>query len=154
MIFSATANQRAILAIYAPLLLWIGVIFFLSSGSGSMEHTSRFIRPLLEFLFPSAAESTLQLYHSYIRKSAHFTEYAILGLLAARLFITLNLLKWPLISFALCAVIAALDEFNQSYIQTRTGSPYDVLLDCLGACFGVGVIWYINYRRSIRVLSE
>lgn len=139
--------------LYAPLLLWIGVIFFLSSGSGSMEQTSRFIRPLLEFLFPSAAESTLQLYHSYIRKSAHFTEYAILGVLAARMFITLNFPKSPLISFALCAAVAGLDEFNQSFSQTRTGSPYDVLIDCLGAAFGIGLVWYINRRRSTHVLS-
>ena len=72
--------------LYAPLFLWIGVIFLLSSGSGSSAATSRIIRPLLEFLFPTASEESLQLMHFYIRKCAHFTEYAVLGYWALRAF--------------------------------------------------------------------
>ncbi|MBK9766529.1 MAG: VanZ family protein [Chloracidobacterium sp.] len=68
----------------ASLVFWVGIIFYLSSGQGAMDQTSRFIRPLLEFLFPSASSDTITLYHAFIRKFAHFTEYAILAFLAFR----------------------------------------------------------------------
>jgi hypothetical protein len=45
---------------YAPLVLWIGLILFLSSGQASMSNTSRFIRPLLVFLFPNRAGRNLE----------------------------------------------------------------------------------------------
>lgn len=147
-------NRRTIIFGLAPVLIWIGVIFFLSSGSGSMEQTSRFIRPLLEFLFPTSPEDTLQLYHFYIRKAAHFTEYAILAVLFTRLFRMLNFSWWAVLSLLSCLIVAALDEFNQSFISSRTSSPYDVLLDCLGALFAIATVWYFTYHRSTRVLSE
>ena len=48
---SSLQKWREAVTVYAPLFLWIGVIFYFSSGQGSMAETSRFIRPLLEFLF-------------------------------------------------------------------------------------------------------
>jgi hypothetical protein len=71
---------------YAPLILWTGIILFASTGSASMSETSRFIRPLLHFLFPGAPEETLVIYHAFIRKSAHFIEYAGLAFWASRAF--------------------------------------------------------------------
>ena len=121
---------------YVPLVFWIGLIFFMSSGEASMAQTSRFIRPLLEFLFPNAPAATLDIYHGYIRKSAHFTEYGILALLAARVLRgrSAGLLRthWFGFSLLLVLAVAALDEFNQSFNPARTGSPYDVLLDVFG----------------------
>jgi VanZ family protein len=29
--------------------------------------------------------------------------------------------------------VASLDEFHQTFLPNRTGSPWDVLLDCCGA---------------------
>lgn len=121
---------------YAPLILWIGAIFVASSNTGSMSNTSRFIRPLLEFLFPNTPEEILIVYHGYIRKFAHFAEYAALAFLAARAFSgsSNKILKnfWYIFAFALIAVVATADETNQSFIASRTSSPYDVALDCAG----------------------
>ena len=66
---------------YAPIVLCVCVIFYLSSPSGSMAETSRIIGPLLKFLVPSISDETLQDVHGYIRKAAHLTEYAILAFL-------------------------------------------------------------------------
>ncbi|GIU81826.1 MAG: VanZ family protein [Acidobacteria bacterium] len=121
---------------YAPLILWIGVIFLLSSNVGSMNNTSRFIRPLLRFLFPDAPEELLQIYHGYIRKLAHVTEYAILAFFASRAFFSSSVntiaKNWFVFSFALVVAVACLDEFNQSFLSSRTASPFDVMLDCFG----------------------
>ena len=89
-----------------------------------MSNTSRFIRPLLEFLFPAAPEVTLHIYHGYIRKAAHFTEYAILAFLAVRaLTAYARLHKWRYsLALLLVVAVAAIDEFNQSFEISRTGS--------------------------------
>ena len=109
-----------------------------------MSATSRFARPLLEFLFPAISDETLQLYHFYIRKAAHFVAYALLGLLACRAFLNLpgNLKKssWALASFVLVLLIAVLDEFNQSRSALRGGSIYDVLLDLSGGISAIGLV--------------
>ncbi|HSK73249.1 MAG TPA: VanZ family protein [Pyrinomonadaceae bacterium] len=121
---------------YAPLFLWIGVIFFFSTAQASMSNTSRFIRPILVFFFPNAPEETLLVYHFYIRKFAHFAEYAALAFFASRAFFASSqkfLRKyWFLTSLLLVLLIASLDEINQSFIPTRTGSVWDVLLDFSG----------------------
>ena len=149
------SNWRAGLLAYAPIVLWIGVIFFLSSGSGSMEETSRFIGPLLRFLFPSSPEETIQFYHACIRKTAHFTEYGILALLASRAFITSSFnymrTRWFLIATVLVILIASIDEFNQSFESSRTSSQYDVLLDTFGGACAVGVVYLWRRFRKSRI---
>ena len=149
MIQSDLANKRRGRIIrYAPLILWIGVILFLSTSQASMSNTSRFIRPLLEFLFPSAAEETLILYHGYIRKLAHLTEYAGLAFWAFWAFSNSNLKNlrrlWFVFAFLLVILIASIDEINQSYLTSRTGSIYDVLLDATGGL--IMLIFIILYR--------
>lgn len=153
-----TKNQkpksgREQIILYAPLFIWICVIFFLSSGQGSSVRTSLIIRPLLEFLFPTAPEETLQLYHGFIRKCAHLTEYAILGLLACRAFVSLSaaaLRKYfYLLAAALVLAVASADEFNQSFNPDRTGSAVDVLIDVTGGLIGI-VIFTLWLRRALR----
>jgi VanZ family protein len=140
--------------LYAPLFLWVGVIFLLSSGSGSMAATSRIIRPLLEFLFPAASEESLQLMHFYIRKCAHFTEYAVLGYWALRAF-TRTAAEWfrnhPYgTALAMVIIVASLDEINQRFISSRTSSAWDVLLDICGGAFAI-LVWYMVSRYKRRV---
>ncbi len=131
-----TLTWRERFIAYAPLILWIGVVFAMSSKQASMSQTSIFIRPLLEFLFPNSPEETLKIYHNYIRKLAHLTEYGILAFWASRAFS--NSAKsflqknWFAVSLGLVALIATLDEINQSFLASRTGSLIDVLLDCIG----------------------
>ena len=148
---STSVQQRhSRLIRYVPLFLWVGVILLLSTGQGAMSNTSRFIRPLLEFLFPNAPEATLIFYHGIIRKFAHFTEYAVLGLLASRTFAYSSkpLLRnyWPLAAAALIALVACADEFNQSFNPRRTGSPYDVLIDIAGGLAAIILYWLRTNR--------
>lgn len=126
---------------YAPLIFWIGVIFFLSSNLGASSNTSRFIRPLLIWLFPDITEPSLWLAHHYVRKAAHFTAYGILGLLSLRAFTysTPDRVKEWRFPFALLlvALVAMADEINQSFISSRTGAAGDVLLDISGGLFAL-----------------
>jgi VanZ family protein len=133
---SQNLNWRGRFMLYAPLFLWIGVIFYLSSSQGSMSQTSRFIRPFLEWLFPLATEETLQIYHGYIRKFAHFAVYAVLAFFASRAFWHSSKIFlqrfWYVFTFLMVVLTASIDEFNQSFNAARTGSIYDVLIDASG----------------------
>ena len=136
---------------YAPVIFWIGIIFYLSSDQGSMSETSRFIGPILEFFFPNSSEATIKLYHGYIRKAAHFTEYAILALLAARAcgFLVSHLLRrsWYLLPLALVVLVATADEIGQSFRPSRTASVLDVLIDISGGLFIILVLWLLGKPR-------
>jgi VanZ family protein len=127
--------RRRWLTHYAPLVIWILVILGLGGPIGSMNETSRFIRPLLEFLFPTASPENLTFVHGMIRKSAHFVEYGILAIFAVRTFGTIfnGSLRRFAIAFVLTAVIASIDEYQQSFNPARTSSSFDVLLDLFGA---------------------
>jgi VanZ family protein len=121
---------------YAPLILWIAVIFFASSTAGASKNTSIIIRPLLEWLFPEAPAATLDIYHGYVRKLAHFTEYGVLAFFASRAFwgssITIFRKFWFVWAFLIVALVASIDEYNQSFNPLRTGSLYDTLIDASG----------------------
>lgn len=137
---------------YAPFIFWLGVIFYLSSGNASMSNTSRFIRPLLEFLFPNTPEETLIIYHAHIRKIAHPTVYAILAFFAARAFYSsLNKFlqkTWFLISLLTVFIVASLDELNQSFTASRTGNFRDIMLDAAGGLMMLTGFYYYRKRNS------
>jgi VanZ family protein len=136
-----TLTWREQLILYAPLFIWIGVILFFSTGQGAASETSRFIRPVLELLFPTASPELITLYHGYIRKLAHFAVYAVLGLLAMRAFFSsvLSRRKTAILALGLCIAVALTDEFIQSFNPLRTGTPYDVALDMAGALIAVTI---------------
>jgi VanZ family protein len=139
---------------YVPLILCIALILFASTTQASMNNTSRIIRPILEFLFPDATENTLFIYHSYIRKLAHLTEYAILAFFAARFFrfSGKDFLKkyWYLFALTIVLLIASIDEINQSFNPTRIGSGYDVLLDFIGGLIMIGFILIVGKVRKVK----
>jgi len=121
---------------YGPVVAWACFVLFASSSNFSASNTSRIIRPLLVWLFPDISEAALAQAHFLVRKAAHFTEYALLALLAARAFRTslrsALSRRWWLASFALVASVALVDEYHQSFVPTRTGTIYDSLLDMAG----------------------
>jgi VanZ family protein len=153
----ATYQRRGWLWSYAPLFIWVGVIFFFSSNLGSSAHTSLIIEPLVKFFFPDITQSSLEFVHACVRKSAHFTEYGILALLGIRAFFTATgrvfRLRW-LLSVLIVAAVASLDEFNQSFEPSRTSSVWDVMLDISGGVFA-SLAWYtasrLRYRNRKRI---
>jgi VanZ family protein len=155
---NSSNGRRGVLWAYAPLFLWIGVIFFLSSSNGSMAETSRFIGPLLKFLFPGISAESLLLCHQIIRKLAHVSEYAVLALLACRAFLMSTgsriLSNWRIWAVIMLMVVACLDEFNQSFDAGRTSSPLDVLLDVAGGAIAVMAVSRFRRRRSNSALTR
>ena len=136
---------------WLPVILWMGFIFGLSTDLGSFEHTSRFIGPFLRWLNPEISAEAVRQVQFIIRKTGHFTEYAILALLVLR---ALRLskpersfLQTAFIALLVAAAYAATDEFHQSFVPSRGASVYDVLLDASGA-FTALVVAALGRRRA------
>ena len=143
--------------LYAPLVIWIGVILFLSSGQGASARTSLIIRPILEFLFPAALPETIDFYHGIVRKLAHLSEYAMLGILACRAFAGSSkdrVRKFVyLAAIFLVVAVAGSDEINQSFNPERTGSPIDVLIDVAGGFLGILFYYFLLLQKQRRRIS-
>jgi VanZ family protein len=143
-------NLRSWLKNWLPVVAWMIFIFIGSTDLLSAEHTSRFIGPFLRWLTPDVSDATVASVQLVVRKCAHLTEYAILAALLFRAFRQSQprVGRVLAMSFALAAVYAALDEFHQSYVALRTGSPWDVLIDCAGAIAGVFIYWRVIRNRK------
>ena len=129
---------------YLPLIAWLAVISFASSDDFNAGNTSRIIGPLILWLFPNTSPETLAVVHFITRKVAHFTEYAILGFLAARAFRTSPRPaishRWFLICATLVVVYALLDEYHQSFVPSRTASIFDSLIDMAGGLTALVIV--------------
>jgi VanZ family protein len=138
-----------LLSRYLPLVVWLIFISYASSDSFNADNTSRIIGPLVLWLFPNTSPETMATIHFITRKIAHFTEYAILGLLAARAFWSSK--RWFLISAVLVVVYALIDEYHQSFVPSRTASVVDSFIDMAG---GLTALVFISRRRKDARLSE
>jgi VanZ family protein len=151
-------KRRTRLWRYGPLLVWMAFIFFASTSELSASNTSRIIRPLLLWLYPSISEEGLNFAHFIVRKLAHLTEYAILSLLAARAFTTSSYQPlqrlWFLFSLLLVILYALSDEFHQSFVPTRTGSIYDSLIDITGGIIALSLLALWRKTKAVETKEE
>jgi VanZ family protein len=107
---------------------------------------------LFQFIFGPIGDARWDLVHHYIRKSGHFVGYGLIGLAWLRAWwFTLphsRFLPDALLALLGTALIASCDEWHQSYLPNRTGTPKDVLLDCTGAIVLQLIVY--TFMRTIR----
>ena len=143
----AKQSPARFLSRYVPLIGWLIFISIASSNGFSASNTSRIIGPLVLWLFPNTTADQLTTIHVLTRKLAHFAEYAILALLAARAFWTSPSptlkRRWFWISLALIVVYALVDEYHQSFVPSRTASIGDSFIDIAG---GLTVLLVLRMR--------
>jgi VanZ family protein len=135
-----------------PAIIWACIIFTLSTDSFSSDNTSSYIGPILHWLFRSLSAEQIDMIHHYIRKTAHFSEYFIFYLLLFRGVRSDRQgwrWTWGLAALAIAAGYSALDEIHQAFVISRTASPWDSLLDSVGAFVAsiVVFLWYFSKRR-------
>ncbi len=119
---SAAPRVRARLLAWAPSVLYMAVIWALSSMS---------LHIALNAEFP------------YTDKIVHFFEYSGLALLLTHAVLR----SWPdqptLKSFFIAVLVTAawglLDELHQAFVPGRTADVFDLCADVLGALAGAGV---------------
>jgi VanZ family protein len=99
---------------WAPPFVLMGVIFFLSA------------QPNLN--------SGLGVIDTILRKLVHAGEYGLLTFLWVRALRTTSLRESALpLAFALAVGYAATDEYHQTFVDGRHGTPVDVGIDAVGA---------------------
>jgi VanZ family protein len=120
-----------------PVAAGIAIIALESTEYFGADRTSHPLRVLFQALFGSVSDARWGVIHFYIRKSGHFLGYGALGLAWLRAW-WLSLPQFRFLfdaelALAGTALVAACDEWHQAYLPNRTGTPWDVLLDCCGA---------------------
>lgn len=130
---------------FIVLILWMIVIFSFSSADAnkSTGTSDKVITTMIEIKdkitnneTPNNEKEIIVKNSSfYIRKSAHITEYLILGFL---MFNLLNQYSVTNIYYAigLSILYSCTDEFHQLFISGRSGSIRDILIDSIGILIG------------------
>jgi VanZ family protein len=152
-LFHPGVTRREFGNFWLPPLIWMALIFSVSTDLGSMQHTSRIIGPILRFFSPTVSSQTIHDVQVVVRKTGHVTGYAVLAILVWRVRnrgMFTNGWTWRAAMFAeLIALLYAIsDEFHQSFVPTREASAVDVLIDCAGAAAGLLVVWMIGKARK------
>ena len=77
-----------------------------------------------------------------IRKTAHVTEFAILGILLTNVFLLRKTKKKPAAMLSLfCGIVyAASDELHQTFVPGRAGMFSDVCVDTCGVVIGTALL--------------
>ena len=126
-------------------------------GGTSSELSSgitKIIVEIIEKLVPNG-DVNIDGFHHYVRKSAHFIAYLLLGILSLNALKSSNKLGYHSVWIALllCVLYASCDELHQLCITGRSGEVKDVLIDSAGASIGIG-IWSVIGRlwggKSVR----
>ena len=115
---------------------WTGTIWALGGDGFSDAQTSRIIRPVLEWLFPTVSADNLDTFHFVIRKSLHAIEYGVWALLLLRaLFVTwaIPFVLGCALTLGLGLLLAVADEARQTLSTVRFGAWTDIGLDLAGA---------------------
>ncbi len=140
-----------------PMIVWMGLIFALSTELGSAAHTAGLLYKLLQRFFPDwlAQASPEELFelHYWIRKGAHFTEYLILAVLAYRAFRCGEAWRhWRALGFSgsFSILYAFTDEFHQVFVSSRGPALRDVGIDALGAMTGFVLMALLYAWQSAR----
>lgn len=119
---SKPASVREIALAWLPALVYMAVIFTLSSMPALMPYAKYF--PLRD-------------------KGIHFVEYAVLGFLtthaAGRTFPTRARGRVVLFGWMTAVLFGVSDELHQAFVPGRSADVFDLAADSLGAAVGAGV---------------
>lgn len=155
-------DHAIVLTLLLILSLMIMIFCFSAQPADKSAETSGYFASLiLRILVPDSdsldpeAYSVLEHKASFLlRKSAHLTEYTMLGFA-----LLLHVIAWQhkkkirfpkLGAFLVGAVYAASDEVHQIFIPGRSGEGKDVLLDCVGVLLGILILslfWSDRVKR-------
>lgn len=129
------------------LFAWMGIIFMFSADSNSGDTSGgilEVIAGLLSGILGPLGPEERDILHLLLRKTAHFTEYAVLALLWVGV-----LPPGPrrlLLAWGLATGYAVTDEIHQAFVPERGPSPFDVLVDATGAAVALAAFQRLRGR--------
>ena len=145
--------------VFTLLFAWMAVIFIMSAqpAEQSSQLSGGIVSKLIAAFFGKfqGLSSQQQAEFTYmltfvVRKTAHFLEYFILGLLAKFAIRTLSNVKYkPLFTFAFCVLYAISDELHQYFVPGRACRILDVCIDSLGSAVAI-ILVFIICKKDVK----
>jgi VanZ family protein len=142
---------------WIPVVLCILVIATESTVYFGADHTSGPLQRFFEFLLNRHfTQPQWWRLHLTIRKCGHFTGYGILSIAWFRAFwmtwrpkIDPSRRRMAVHGLAMLGTlfVASSDEFHQLFLPNRSGSIWDVMIDCSGGLLMQLVIWLWMNKR-------
>lgn len=144
------------------IVLWLGLIFYFShqTAEKSEKITADFASNIIETVESGDAASPAKEEHwnkvgeifTPLRKCAQVFEFFVLGLLVINFIKEFKLSFKELIvaSLVVCLFFAVGDEFHQSFVAGRAGTLVDVMIDSIGAFFGMMISLLFNKKLYIK----
>jgi VanZ family protein len=139
-----------------------------STNLGSAANSDPLLLRLVHFLLRESQQSNAPGDFSdlswAVRKTAHLVEYAVLALLASYMFRGIlprwtraaDRISWETL-WRLAVVVlpfgwlmAAVDEFHQVFVASRTASGRDTLFDLLGLVLGLMIAWLVARKGAAK----
>lgn len=138
----------------AAVIIWCVVIFLFSANDSDESNAQsnrlfdfivKFVNPVYDSMDPEAQLRYHDIATFIIRKLAHFTEYAILGMLAFSALWKIEKVKLRgLAALGFGFLYASSDEIHQLFVPGRTGQFRDVMIDTCGVAFGIVIAMLIR----------
>ncbi len=141
------------------LIVWMIFIFAFSSQNAkkSSETSSGFVSAVIETVYPqyntlsaTEQESITHTVTLIVRKTAHFSEYFVLGFLAFLTTVTFNKHKLcirTLVAFVFCILYSISDEIHQHFVPGRACRFIDMLIDSAGSMTAILLLTVIFVKR-------
>ena len=142
-----------------PVAAGIAIVLMESTAAFGADRTTHPLRWLVQSLVGQMDDNTWNVIHHCIRKSGHFLGYGALGLTWLRAWLMslpgFRFLMDSLLALAGTALVASCDEWHQTYLPNRTGSPWDVLLDSCGALVTLLIVYvFMSLFRPKRLVHR
>jgi len=138
-------------------ILWAGVIFYLSSKSadestvqsqGMIGSVAGFFGKIIE------DEELMTNIDGIVRETAHGVEYFILGFLVINALIHTDITRKELVSVCVCTVYALSDEVHQIPIPGRAFQLMDLGIDLIGIVLGVIIFRIVHNAFMKRTVKK
>lgn len=160
--------KRKRLIMLCILLAWMTLIYLFSAQNSiqSASLSSGMLRKLLSLLpgwnamSPALQTRRIDQLHHLFRKLGHFSEYTVLGVIAASTMRTCfptvvtsgKCVRYFFIPACFALSYAACDEIHQIFVPGRSCEFRDVMIDTAGACLGIlltaAAAWLLARRRK------
>ena len=152
-----TSIKRTIFLIL--IILNCATIFYFSNqvANNSSKQSSRVVEFVSEVIpsiknmkEPEKEKIKSNVLTPIVRKMAHFSIYAALGIWSTSFINTFKQITTPkkiLIAILFCMCYAITDEIHQVFIEGRSGEIRDILIDTLGATTGM-LLTGINFTHK------
>lgn len=151
--------QKKAFLLWMLVLTWMCVIFYFSSKPISESHAqSYFILEIANKVLNSLgihSQIVNDAVNFILRKTAHISEYAVLGVLLYTALLNSNIRRKKAVfvcALVICILYSTSDEIHQIFVQGRSASIADVMIDTIGSCLGlIAIVVCRAWKKKIIV---